>query len=171
MATTDYSLKMRQSDIVNASPLLRESEIQFSQTDSAITLQKVILQLPVHIDIPDSIKTKTIEQADLNIEFVKSIHQIISTYVLTNNINLEEIADATGMSARTLQRRLTDNGLKFHDLLNQAKFDHAKEMLLANQTSIAEVADSLGYSDAAHFTRAFRRWSGISPTEFRKKRR
>ncbi len=164
-------LKMPRSDIVNASPLLSDSEIRFSQADSAISIQKDLLQLPVQIEIPENIKTDKSNQADLNIEFVKSIHQIVRTYALTNNTSLEEIADATNMSARTLQRRLTDNGLKFNDLLNQAKFDHAKEKLRNSQTPITEIAESLGYSDAAHFTRAFNRWSGISPSDFRKELR
>ena len=161
-------LKMHESDVVNASPLLRDSKIKFSQTDSAITIPKNFLQLPVQINIPEYINTENIEQADLNIEFVKSIRQIINTYTLTNNASLEEIADATNLSARTLQRRLTDNGLKFHDMLDQAKFEHAKDKLQNSQTPITKIAESLGYSDAAHFTRAFHRWSGVSPTQFRK---
>lgn len=161
-------LKMPKSDIVYASPLLSESEILFSQADSAISIPNNFLQLPVQITIPEFIDKDDKEQADLNIKFVKSIHQIISTYALTNNTSLKGIADATNMSARTLQRRLTDNGLKFNDLLNQAKFKHAKEKLRDSQTPITEIAESLGYSDAAHFTRAFHRWSGVSPSVFRK---
>ena len=164
-------LKMPTSDIVDASPLLRDSEICFSQTNSAISIQKDLLHLPVQIEIPENIKTdktdKT-DQADLNIAFVKSIHQIISTYARTNNTSLEEIADATNMTPRTLQRRLTDHGLKFNELINEAKFAHAKDKLHDRQVPISEVAESLGYSDAAHFTRAFHRWSGSSPTEYRK---
>ena len=72
------------------------------------------------------------------------------------------------MSARTLQRRLTDNGLKFNELINEAKFAHAKDKLQDVQVPISQVAESLGYSDAAHFTRAFHRWSGGSPTTYRK---
>ena len=55
------------------------------------------------------------------------------------------------------------------DHINQAKFDHAKEKLRNSQMPITEIAESLGYSDAAHFTRAFHRWSGVSPSVFRKK--
>jgi AraC-like DNA-binding protein len=72
------------------------------------------------------------------------------------------------MSVRTLQRQLKHHGLKFNDLLNQAKFEHAKQMLNRPEVSIKAVAQSLGYSDSAHFTRAFRRWSGLAPTAFRK---
>lgn len=160
-------LKMPKSDIVKASPLLSGSKIIFSQTDSAISIPNSFLQLPVQINIPEFIDKDDKEQADLNIEFVKSIHQIVSTYTKTNNTSLEEIADATNMTPRTLQRRLTDNGLKFHDLLNEAKFEHAKEKLRGGQMPITEIAKSMGYSDAAHFTRAFHRWSGVSPTNFR----
>ncbi|MEA2080037.1 MAG: AraC family transcriptional regulator ligand-binding domain-containing protein, partial [Pseudomonadota bacterium] len=120
-------LIMPKSDIVYASPLLSESEIRFSQADSAISIPNNFLQLPVQINIPEFIEHNDKEQADLNIEFVKSIRQIIDTYTATNNTSIEEIADATNLSVRTLQRRLTDNGLKFHDLLNEAKFEHAKE--------------------------------------------
>ena len=161
-------LKMPKSDIVYASTLLGESEIRFSQADSAISIDKRFLQLPVQIEIPENIKTDKTEQADLNIEFVKSIHQIISTYALTHKTSLEEIAEATNMTPRTLQRRLTDNGLKFNELISEAKFGHAKNKLRDVQVPISEIAESLGYSDAAHFTRAFRRWSGMSPTDFRK---
>lgn len=164
-------LKMPKSDIVYVSPLLGESEIRFSQAYSAISIDKRFLQLPVQIDIPESIKIDKInktEQADLNIEFVKSIHQIINTYALTHKTSLEEIAEATNMTPRTLQRRLTDNGLKFNELISEAKFGHAKNKLRDVQVPISEIAESLGYSDAAHFTRAFRRWSGMSPTDFRK---
>ncbi len=161
-------LKMPATNIVDASPLLSDSEIHFSQADSAISIQKDFLQLPVQIEIPESIKADKTDQADLNIEFVKSIHQIVRTYALSNNTSLEEIADAINMSPRTLQRRLTENGLKFNELISQAKFEHAKDKLQNSQTPITEIAESLGYSDAAHFTRAFHRWSGVSPTQFRK---
>ncbi len=162
-------LKMPASNIVDASPLLSDSEIRFSQADSAIFIQKDFLQLPVQIEIPESIKTDKTDQADLNIEFVKSILQIVRTYALTNNTSLEKIADAINMSPRTLQRRLTDNGLKFNELINEAKFAHAKNKLQDIQVPISKVAESLGYSDAAHFTRAFRRWSGVSPTVYKKR--
>ena len=72
------------------------------------------------------------------------------------------------MSVRTLQRRLSDHGLHFNELLSEAKFTHAKMKLKTTEMSVIEVARSLGYSDAAHFTRAFKRWAGVTPSDFRK---
>ena len=54
-------------------------------------------------------------------------------------------------------RRLTDNSLKFNELLNEAKFEHAKDMLRDTIDPITETDKSLGYSDAVLFTRAFYR--------------
>jgi AraC-like DNA-binding protein len=74
------------------------------------------------------------------------------------------------MSVRTLQRRLADNNLKFNDLLNQARYAQARKKLKHTRLPVAEIAESLGYSDPAHFVRAFRRWSGLSPGGFRRNR-
>jgi len=162
-------LIMPQTAIVNASPLLTKSKISFSQSDSTISIQSDLLHLPAHIEIPAEIKTGSDIQADLHSGFTESIRQIINTYTLTKNISIEEVASIANMSVRSLQRRLTDSGLKFNDLLNQAKYDHAKDILQNTQLPVAEIAKSLGYSDPAHFSRAFRRWSGLSPADFRKR--
>ena len=161
-------LVMPELDIVNANPILEDSEIRYAQKDSAISFEKEIMQLPVNIK--NYKKNNLIQNpADLNIEFVKSIQQIIHSYSLSNQASIEEIAEAISLSPRSLQRRLATYGLKFNDLLSQAKSEHAKELLQNSQSRIADISKSLGYSDAAHFTRAFRRWNGLSPREYQKK--
>jgi len=160
-------LIMPQTEIVNASPLLSKSKISFSQSDSTISIQSDLLQLPAHIEIPAGNNTGSDNQANLPVEFTESIRQIINAYTATKNISIEEVASIADMSVRSLQRRLTDSGLKFNDLLNQAKYSHAKDILQNTRLPVAEIAKSLRYSDTAHFSRAFRRWSGLSPTAFR----
>jgi AraC-like DNA-binding protein len=161
-------LEMPEIEIANACPLLAKSEIAFLQPDSAISIPPNLLQLPVHMDIPLSLKTDDNIQADLYTGFDDAIDQIIKTYSVTKNTSIEEIAEVADTSVRTLQRRLKDKGLKFNDLLNRAKYIHAKQKLQDTQMSIKEISESLGYSDPAHFSRAFQRWSGFSPTKFRK---
>jgi len=160
-------LVMPRTETVDACPILEKSKISFSEPISAISIQRNLLQLPVHTGISGRIKTDR-NKAGLNTDFTNSIRQIINSYTLTKNISIEEVASIADMSVRSLQRRLTDSGLKFNDLLNQAKYRHAKQKLQSSQLPVAEIAKSLGYSDPAHFTRAFRRWSGLSPTDFRK---
>ena len=161
-------LEMPRIEIADASPLLTKSDIAFSQPDSAISIQRDLLELPVHMEIPASLTTDNNIQADLYIKFDDAIDQIIKTYSVTKNTSIEDIAEVADTSVRTLQRRLKDKGLKFNDLLNRAKFIHAKQKLQDTQMSIKGISESLGYSDPAHFSRAFQRWSGYSPTKYRK---
>jgi len=162
-------LIMPQTKAADASLLLTKSKIAFSQTDSAISIQSNFLQLPVKLKSTRKTDSDNNNRADQNSDFASSIRNIINTYSQTKIISIEETAGIADMSVRTLQRRLTDNGLKFNTLINEAKFTHAKDKLQDIQAPVSEVAKSLGYSDAAHFTRAFHRWSGNSPTEYRKR--
>lgn len=77
--------------------------------------------------------------------------------------SLTSLAAEAGMSERTLQRRLQDRGVRFRDLLEEARRQVAIELLTAGDTPIAEIAWRLGYSDTTSFAHAFRRWTGVSP--------
>ncbi len=148
--------------------MLANSDIQFFQESTAFSIPGEILCLPVRIDAPKVTNLHRTIHSNLSTEIANAIRQIISTYTVATDIEIEEVAKLTDMSVRTLQRRLKQKGLRFNDLLNQSKFEHAKQMLSDPKMSIKEVSKSLGYSDPAHFTRAFRRWSGLSPTAFKK---
>lgn len=79
---------------------------------------------------------------------------------------IEWVAAKLDMSRRSLQRLLGDHGTTFNRLAGGALLTRAK-VLLAEHMPITEIAHELGYRDHAHFTRAFRRWTGISPTSYR----
>ena len=161
-------LNMPENSVVKACPLLADSDIHFSQVDSAFSIPCELLRLPVQVDAPKVENLRNNIHGDLTTEIANAIRQIVSTYTAVTHIGIEEVAKLTDMSVRTLQRRLKQNGLRFNDLLNQTKFEHAKQMLGDPELSMKAVAESLGYSDPSHFTRAFRRWSGLSPTAYRK---
>lgn len=82
---------------------------------------------------------------------------------------IDTTAGALHMSARTLQRRLQDHSMTFHDVLGTVRARRAKEMLRQPGCSIAEVAVQMGYADATGFSHAFRRWTGLSPRAFRER--
>jgi AraC-like DNA-binding protein len=121
------------------------------------------------MDYPASVKKTKNKQADLYNNFDDAIRQIIITYIHSKNISIEDISRATNTSVRGLQRQLKDKGLKFNDLLKQAKLINAKKELRDTQMTIKEISESLGYTDPANFTRAFRRWTGLSPSSYRKR--
>jgi len=161
------SLMMPQNTTLNACGLIKKSKRCFSNKTTSITINRHLLHLPVRLESNKKNKIVNPEKADLNADFVNSIREIMSSYILDKHCSIEDISSIAGISVRTLQRRLTQHNLKFNELLSQAKFICAKEKLQDTEIQISEIASSLGYSDAANFTRAFHRWAGVSPKVFR----
>ncbi|MGD9571425.1 MAG: AraC family transcriptional regulator ligand-binding domain-containing protein [Thermoleophilia bacterium] len=81
-----------------------------------------------------------------------------------------QVARRLGMSARTLQRRLADDGDTFQALADRARRDAAEALLAGGDHSLAEVAFLTGFSDQSAFQRAFKRWTGSTPAAFREAR-
>lgn len=79
---------------------------------------------------------------------------------------IERVAAMAGMNVRTLQRRLESAGCSFRDLREREYRNSALAYLATGEMSIKEVSERLGYSDPAHFARAFRRWMGEPPTAY-----
>jgi AraC-like DNA-binding protein len=100
--------------------------------------------------------------------FAGSARQLVGSLLQLGSPDVADAAHAAGASVRTFQRRLSHAGLSFSRLLEEARRDAAQRMLLDPGTRIIEISGELGYSDAANFTRAFRRWTGLSPRAFRR---
>lgn len=81
--------------------------------------------------------------------------------------SLDDLAARLGTSGRTLKRKLADEGTSYSDLVDGVLKARALALLRSDLT-VDEIAFRLGYSDAANFTRAFRRWTGKTPGAFRK---
>jgi AraC-like DNA-binding protein len=79
---------------------------------------------------------------------------------------LNSIALNMACSSKTLQRHLRAAGTSFHELLGEVRYQRAQELLL-QQVPIARIAEQLGFSEAAAFRRAFQRWSGCTPSQYR----
>lgn len=72
-----------------------------------------------------------------------------------------------GLSPRTLQRRLKHCGIEFEDLLDETRRSEALKLISNEKLTMTEIAYLVGYSDQAHFTRAFKRWTGNTPSGYR----
>ncbi|SHM55605.1 AraC-type DNA-binding protein [Cyclobacterium lianum] len=80
-----------------------------------------------------------------------------------------QISSHMGMSSRTLTRRLNEQGATFRDIIQKTQEHVAKELLINSDQSIAEIAFLSGFSEQSAFSRAFKRWTGLAPVEFRNK--
>jgi AraC-like DNA-binding protein len=80
-----------------------------------------------------------------------------------------QVAAAVHMSTRTLKRRLAEQGITYSSLVDAERRDKALLLLRAGDPSVNEVARQLGYSALSAFIRAFHRWTGTTPTEYRRR--
>jgi AraC-like DNA-binding protein len=90
-------------------------------------------------------------------------------HVLATGATLEAVARALAVSDRTLQRRLEEEGTTFLEVLDGVREARARDLLREPALSLVDVAERLGFSDLATFSRAFKRWTGEPPGMFRRK--
>ncbi|MGH8461631.1 MAG: AraC family transcriptional regulator [Stenotrophobium sp.] len=86
---------------------------------------------------------------------------------LTGGITLEDIARQLNMSSRTLRRRLNASGVSFDALVENVRKTRALSLLTNSNIAVERIASETGYSDVRNFRRAFKRWTGVSPSEYR----
>jgi len=87
--------------------------------------------------------------------------------VLSGEVRIDSTARALGSSVRSLQRELNRDGLEFRDMVSAIRVQRAKELLAGTRASVTEISTELGYSTPANFARAFRKATGLPPTEYR----
>jgi AraC-like DNA-binding protein len=109
---------------------------------------------------------------DSNPDLAASMKLLLRGYLAADNrLSLPQAAEIVGLSARGLQRRLARAGLTYRDLLAEVRFEVAIRLMVQEPVApIADIAQVAGYEDPSHFTRAFRRFTGVSPREYRKTR-
>jgi len=141
--------------------------IRFSSTMTAIAIPEALLAAPMSgycaFALPDGDnRPSTLARTD----FATSLRLLLTGY-LDEGLTIGDSADLVGMSERTLQRRLAKDGTTFNEIIDQIRFDVAKQCLRDDSMSIIDISGELGYTDPANFTRAFRRWAGVAPRQHR----
>lgn len=100
-----------------------------------------------------------------------SIGSVVRSLLLHNPQRfppIREIAGRLGVSERSLRRQLAADNTSYQALLETTRETLASELLTTTRLPVEQVARNLGYSETASFTRAFTRWRGVSPTQFRR---
>lgn len=100
-------------------------------------------------------------------ELVERTRKAISGRLRGGDPSLEGVAAELGMSARSLQRRLSELGFSYHTVADEVRQSAAGLYLDQPDIAISEVAYLLGFSDQSSFNRAFKRWTGLTPKQYR----
>jgi AraC-like DNA-binding protein len=102
-------------------------------------------------------------------DFLQSVQQVIANLMPTSGrLRIGAVAKALCTSVRTLQRQFAQHGLSFEGLSRSERLRCAADLLARTDSRVLDIALDLGYSDHAHFTRAFRRWTGLAPLAYRR---
>jgi len=147
------------------------SQIHFNQAHNFIDFPVSALQKPLPLadsaahqrallDCDEEIK----QLAKLN-SFSGQIYQQLMLCKIAIP-DIEEVSAGLSMSSRTLRRRLKEENSNYRDLVSQVRIHKAKKLLSEDNLSVTEVAYELSYTDSANFSRAFKRATGATPTEF-----
>jgi AraC-like DNA-binding protein len=86
----------------------------------------------------------------------------------SGDVSQEKVADALHMSVRNLQRKLKNMNTTFRELLDEIRSDLAKKYVTTSEANINEITFLLGFSESSSFSRAYKRWHGLTPSEARK---
>lgn len=98
---------------------------------------------------------------------VTKLRAVLRQELRGGDASIGHVARRLGLGERTLQRRLDESGLGFADVLAEVRAELAREYLREPGVSLAEIAWLLGFSDQSAFTRAFKRWTGLTPGAWR----
>ncbi|RMT95884.1 AraC family transcriptional regulator [Pseudomonas thivervalensis] len=148
-------------------------EVQYGAPENAIYFPSDLLLAPAAL--ANAVSGEEHYQQCLDMErdlITKSSKDLVSKIneLLSRNLSefdtLGRVAEHLCLTERTLRRRLKSIDVSFQQLLSGARQKRAEDLLLKGM-KIAEIAELLGYSDIASFRHAFRRWTGVSPSQYR----
>lgn len=100
-------------------------------------------------------------------DFPDQVRRVLRAAVLTGHEKSNQIATLFSMHSRSMNRHLNAFGTSFHKLVDESRFEIARQMLEDSEMEIGQIAEMLDYAAPGVFTRAFRRWSGTTPAKWR----
>ena len=162
-----YDGKGKQADYCN----FFGSNIRFNCEHNRVIISKAILKMPFIFEnsqtakLNDKICQDKIRLVHQNTSIIDQVRMLLVKNQFTN-ISLQMIAEKLCMSPRTLRRHLSNENFSYKDLLESERKRVVRSALNRN-IPMKQVAEQLGYRDASSFSRAFKKWFGISPNEYK----
>jgi AraC-like DNA-binding protein len=147
------------------------TEYSFGEEYISLSFPKSLLGLPLSGNqrmrdiMIDYIDTQVVDDRK---DLVGQVAHLINVLLPSGRCCIENVADVLGMHRRTLQKKLNALDITFKDILRDKREKKALYLLSRTELGVQDIADSLGYSEAANFLHAFKRWLGQSPSSWRK---
>lgn len=147
--------------------------LHFESKQNALVMETDFLAKPV-IQTPQSLR-KHLKNSPLNWissqtyspQFTRKALDFLGAVERIGEARIDDLAEALHTTSRTLRRRLTEEQTSFQELKDRVRRDKAIHLLSLQGKLVSEVSDLLGFSDTAAFSRAFKTWTGVSPSDYR----
>jgi AraC-like DNA-binding protein len=144
----------------------------FAHKYNSVSIHPQLLHTPILLPNPglleyfENYAQNFIAEMDRQDPYTQAVTRIILENLDSENLNIKHVAREMSVSVRTLQNRLRDEGVVFSDLLTDIRRQLARKYLKEDY-SVEEITYLLGFSEPSVFRKAFKRWSGITPRQFR----
>jgi AraC-like DNA-binding protein len=146
--------------------------LRFDSEESALIFERRWLDRalpPIDPDIRRQVESQVRSQQDQVLqEFPTTVRLMLRKQLLIGECSMDGVAALLGMHRRTVDRHLQRHGVSYSELLESVQKDMARQLLLDTQLQVQQVAEALHFSSAANFATAFRRWTGMTPSEYRR---
>ena len=146
--------------------------VLFEQKDNSFTIDLNIIFLPVKYANPDMLQyfenyaQEFLAGIEHQNEYARTVTKIILSKLDDEALSIKKVAKEMSVSVRTLQNRLKDEGVVFSELLTDTRKKLAQKYLTEDY-SVEQITYLLGFSEPSVFRKAFKKWSGVTPREFR----
>jgi AraC-like DNA-binding protein len=149
-----------------------QSPVSFGQKENSFTIDSSLLNMPIPMANPGLLEyferygENFLAEMDRKDEHTQTVTRIILTHLDDEGLSINKVAREMAVSVRTLQNRLEEEGVAFSDLLRDVRQRLAKQYLRENYT-VEQITYMLGFSEPSVFRKAFKKWSGVTPREYR----
>lgn len=144
------------------------ARLQFDSDHTALYLPSRLLDLPVAGADPNlRCRIEADVEAAPATDLAVRLHRALRLLLLNGDVSGDYVAQQLAMHRRTLHRRLRARGMTFQQVLDDVRWDLARQLLGHTTLPLDRVAAATGYADTSTFVRAFRRWSGTTPAQWR----
>lgn len=153
--------------------ILHNDNIKFGQPENQVIFSRKVMEMPVYFS-DDSAKEKLLDEVNRQLReqsktnsLSEKIKQLLQQQEPFMPLSLEQCAQKLNSSASTIKRKLQEEQSSYRSLLDEVREDLANHYLRGSALSIEQIAKTVGFSNTTAFSRAFKRWSGQSPQQYR----
>lgn len=146
--------------------------VKFGRKENSMTLDWGLVNTPIRMANADLLEhfeqyaQSLLDEMQRRDEHTRAVTRIILSRLDDESLSIEKVAKEMAVSVRTLQKRLEDEGVVFSDLLRDIRQRLAQKYLRENY-SVEQITYLLGFSEPSVFRKAFKKWSGVTPREYR----